>query len=199
MSEILEKLFGSKARVKILRLFLFNPKTSFSVMQITEATGTSKRTARSNSKRLQSIGILEKVKLEGEGKARVGWRLNESFPYRQQLHSLMIGTETFDRQAVERDLKSAGIQAAVLSGIFVNEEKSPVDLLLVGIDVDDKHLSQLINETEQRIGAELRYTLFSPESFEYRKSMFDRLVRDVMEYEHQVLFNNTGITLKEED
>jgi hypothetical protein len=46
---------------------------------------------------------------------------------------------------------------------------------------------------EAEIGKELRYAYFSTDEFRYRLSMYDKLIRDILDYPHRVLLDKLGI------
>ena len=60
MIEILEKIFGSAARVKIMRLFLFNPEETFSFDQIAVRAKVSSPIARHELSMMEKIGLIKK-------------------------------------------------------------------------------------------------------------------------------------------
>ena len=200
MSEILEKLFGSKARVKILRLFLFNPHDSFSASRISDQTGVQGRTARSNAKRLESIGFLYAGKVEPRSKHAskkkvTAWQLNHGFPYRDALHSLLIRSELFDTEVLREQIEAAGnIQVLLLAGVFLHHPSTRIDICVVGEDLDKEKIEKTIQEFEQDIGTELRYAVLTTSDFEYRHGMYDRFVRDVLEHPHEPIIDKLGIT-----
>ena len=49
---------------------------------------------------------------------------------------------------------------------------------------------------ESEIGRELRYAMLAASDFGYRLNMNDKLVRDVMDYPHRIVFDRLNIGLK---
>lgn len=58
--DILGKLFGSSARVKIMRLFLLNPLTPFDTTQISEKSKTKKEVTKKETVLLEQVGLIQK-------------------------------------------------------------------------------------------------------------------------------------------
>ena len=58
--EILGKLFGSEARVKILRLFFLNEEMGFEMKEIEKRTKLKATTVRKEIVALKSIGFIKK-------------------------------------------------------------------------------------------------------------------------------------------
>jgi len=58
---MIDKLFSSKARVEILKLFLFNPQDSFYQRQISAITHQPIRGVQREVAKLESIGLIENL------------------------------------------------------------------------------------------------------------------------------------------
>lgn len=49
-----------------------------------------------------------------------------------------------------------------------------------------------MTELEYNLGRELRYAALDQEDFKYRHSIGDKLVRDVLDFEHMVVMDKMG-------
>ena len=56
---MINRLFSSRARVEILKLFLFNPDNSFYQRQVSNLTNQSIRGVQRELENLQKIGLME--------------------------------------------------------------------------------------------------------------------------------------------
>ena len=65
MSEILEALFGSKARTRILRFFILNPDKEYRVMEIAKKNMLSSGAVRKEIKDLRKVKFLIEHKRKG--------------------------------------------------------------------------------------------------------------------------------------
>jgi predicted nucleotidyltransferase len=93
-----------------------------------------------------------------------------------------------------RLLKKAGnLRLVVLSGVFTDAAESNVDLLVVGDRLDERSLARAVHTIEAELGREIRYASFSTDDFNYRRGIYDRLIRDLFDYPHQALLDRIGL------
>jgi hypothetical protein len=179
--ETLGKIFGSPARVKIMRLFFLNRTTGFKVKEIAKRSRVSSDLVRREIKLLSSVSFI---------KSRGGdWVFDSSFPYISELEELLINTDTLEREAVVKNFRRTGrLKLLILSGVFIKNKDSRVDLLVVGDKLKRGKVDEEIKKLEAEIGAELVYAVFDAKEFAYRLSMYDKLVRDVLDFPHEVIF-----------
>lgn len=198
--ESLGKIFGSTLRVKIMRLFLFNEKISFDIDDVVVRSRGKKPDARKELVMLEKIGFIKKkifskkiekpsrkkdVKKEYKRVKVNGWMLNTRFDLMIPLQELLLNSELIKESDIAKRIKKSGkIKLLVLSGLFVHDTNRKLDMLLVGEKIKKDILEKEIAIIESEIGHELRYAFFDKKEYEYRISMYDKLVRDVMEYEH---------------
>ncbi len=196
--EKLGKLFGSNARVKIMRLFLFNEAQAFDIDDIVEKSMVQKTDARKELQLLTKINFLKQKTFvkktflkNGKTKKKTvkGWVLNLKFDFIEKLRSL-IESELIDEKKFLKKLKKTGILKFVtLSGLFLKDEDRKVDILIVGNNLKKDLLFREIKKLEAEIGQELSYAVFDVDEFQYRLDMNDKLVRDVMENKNYVLLD----------
>ncbi len=207
--KILEKMFGSEARVKIMRIFLFNSRKVYEKTDVALRTKVSSRSAAREIGLLEKIGIIEKKratkiihpphsKKDGRQKSLkkryVGYVLNESFSYLVPLQSLLINMSLIKDDYILRKIGTSGkLKLVVLAGIFIQDTHSRVDILVVGDRIRKKKLDATIKMLEAEIGKELRYSVFETKDFKYRVDMYDKLVRDIFEYPHKKILNKLGV------
>lgn len=200
--ETLGKLFGSVGKVKIMRLFLFNPTTPFDIHDIEKRSAVSEREARADVHALEHAGFIEKKQFVKEidhrgGFRRVkcrGWQLNESFMYLTDLRTLLIHSLLFKDSDIARRLARAGVLKFVaIAGVFIQSPESRIDLLIVGDRLKEKAIENVIRSLEAEIGKELRYSVLETIDFTYRLGVFDKLVRDVLDYPHRTILDRIGV------
>lgn len=193
--DILGKLFGGVARVKIIRLFLLNPDQGFETSLVAERSRLSSSTARQTITQLANMSLVKKrsfVKEVVNGrtgkvtKKRVqGWFLNPEFPYIQELKALLVEGDFFKHEDLVKRFRPAGrVQLLIVSGVFIQQSDSRLDLLLVGDNISKKYIQKTISVLESELGKELAYAVFDTNDFKYRVSMYDKLLRDMFEYPH---------------
>jgi putative transposon-encoded protein len=188
--ETLEKLFGSAAKVKIMRLFIFNPDQFFTTKLMVQ------RTRLTSSQIRKELGLLEKIKLlktRGQGVKKV-WYVNDTFVHLTPLRELMTHSVAVSFDSLVRKIgKTCKLKALVLSGLFINHPESRVDMLIIGNQFNRDSFARTIKKLESEIGKELSYAVLETEDFRYRMGIGDRLVRDILEFPHQVAYDKLGV------
>jgi len=140
---MLEQLFGSKTRLKLLRIFYTESDKAFFVRELSRLVGVQINAVRRELKILLSMDIVQEkiVKLkEGSNELEVGEKLRryyelnpESIIY-SELQALLIKDKIAGQKEFiqEFEKKMSDTQLLVLSGEFTNDKKAPTDLLVVG-------------------------------------------------------------------
>lgn len=188
----LAKLFGSAARLKLLRLFLFNDDITLTLTDAAFRARVSKEIARKELGVLVAIGILRKK----SGK-EAGYQVEKKFLHFEPLKVFMRTTTDVSDTAILASLKKAGtVKLVVLSGLFTGALESKIDMLIVGDRLDEKPLATAIHALEAELGRELRYACFTTEQFKYRLGVYDRLLRDLFDYANRVILDRIGLAAK---
>ncbi|KND46809.1 MAG: hypothetical protein AB199_00010 [Parcubacteria bacterium C7867-004] len=189
----LSKLFGSPARLKLLRLFLFNDDMAFTSADAAFRTRTAKEAARKELVVLVASGIVRKK----AGKGPVMYQADRKFGHYDALKVFMRTTTDLSDSYIVSTLKRAGsMRLIALSGLFTGALESKVDLLIVGDKVEEKPLALAIRTLEAELGRELRFASFSTEQFRYRLGVYDRLLRDVFDFPNRTIVDKLGVTQK---
>ncbi len=204
--DILGKLFGSDSKVKIMRLFLFNPETPFTRADVAERARVSPAAARhelsviKKMRLIRSKGFTKRVLRKNGKRNRFvkkkagGWILNPAFPYLGELQRLLIDTSLLRGEELLRKLNPAGkLKLVIMAGIFIQNADSRVDLFVVGDHLRRRTLERAIQGLESEMGTELRYAAFETNEFNYRLGMFDKLIRDILDYPHSVVLDRLGL------
>ncbi len=205
--DILGKLFSSVPLVKVMRLFLMNPETGFETKEVAARAQIKESSARTELNLLKSAGMLKKKNFVKEVevknkkgtsfvKRRVeGWTLDPEFKYIDPLQSLLIGSDRIDRNDLIKRLKPAGrIKLLVIAGVFIRDPESRADMLIVGDNLKMKTLGNIVKTMESEIGKELKYAVFTSEEFKYRANMYDKLVCDIFEFDHEELIKSPDLS-----
>ncbi len=191
MTDPLAKLFGSNARVKLLRLFLFNPRQSFTVGEAAARTCTPALEAKRELVLLLRVGVISPA-ARGRG---LRYQLDTEFRYIVPLQALLLNAAARGENLVER-LRGVGVlKFVVLAGIFVGEMEGRIDALIVGDRIKERLLRERMKRLEAELGRELRYALLPSDDLLYRLTVSDRLVRDVFDYPHRIVLDKLGTNL----
>src|SRR3989344_1843477 len=188
--ELLGRLFGSSARLKTLRLFVFNQDTAFTISDIAERTKLSKEVARREISELLSAGLLRKKGAQ----TPAHYQANPRFEHLEALDTFIRETTSARPQKIIAALKRAGtLRLVALSGHFTGILEPQIDLLVVGDHIEDRTLASSVRSLEAELGREIRYASFATADFRYRLGVYDRLLRDVFDYPHRLLIDKIGL------
>jgi hypothetical protein len=203
MADPLSILFGSTARVKLLRFFLFNPSKEFTFDDMCKRAKLVRRTARTEISALERAEVITKrmiaVTLIGKnGKEKktkvVGYGLNKKFPELQALQTFLFETAPVDGKTLLTHLRKAGtLDFVAVAGVFVREFEQELDVLIAMKKVSQAKIETAIRALEAEIGMEIRYAIMTSDNLLYRVGMNDRLTRDVFDYKHQIIIDRIGI------
>lgn len=191
MSAILETLFGSKERARILRFFLQNPDTPYEFSDIKTKNMLQGAKVRKEVDLLEKIGfILKKSK-----KGKANYQLNGEFDFYPELKSLIAKSNVCPQcQSLKKVTKIGNVKLAVVSGAFINYPKSKADMIIVGEEISKARLKNLMNNLEAEIGKEINFVLMNMEEFKYRLNMLDKFVLEFLEGPHEEVINKvTGL------
>ena len=209
MIEILEKIFGSAAKVKIMRLFLFNPAETFDLGQIVERSKVTPASARHEVSMMEKVGLIKKRSFYkdyevGPSKNRkierrrtIGWTIDENFEYLEPLQNLLIHISPLRNGEILNRLARVGkMKLVVVSGAFIQNWDSRVDLLIVGDNIKKGTLENVIKTIESEVGREIRYASFETPDFKYRLGVYDKLIRDILDFPHEAILDKLNMSLK---
>ncbi|MGZ6004564.1 MAG: transcriptional regulator [Candidatus Saccharimonadales bacterium] len=203
---MVEQLFGSKTRVKLLQLFYSNPNRSFYVREITRKIDEQINSVRRELANLLSMGLIA----SDNNNNRLYYEVNQDYEFYEPLSAIFGGGKMTasakpkakageDKEvAVEpivkedpeiAELKSLGnVELVIYTGQFTRDDTSGIDLLIVG-DVNQAKINKFIEDLEQKENKEIRYTVMTLPDFEYRKQVKDRFLSDVLSSKKQVVID----------
>lgn len=200
------KLFGGVSRVKLMRLFLFSPDVGFDLAEITGKAKVPKTTARKELNFFFGIKFIKKGKVAREVKRKKGkkvivkkikldgWFLNKNFDYINSLHDILIESKFLHHGEVLKRFKNTGnIKLLIISGVFIKNDDTNVDILIVGDSLKRWAIEHALRQIEAEIGKELRYGVFETQDFMYRLDMYDKFIRNILDYPHERLIEKIRV------
>ena len=200
--EILDKIFGSAAKVRMMRLFILNPNQQFSVDEVETRTMTREKEVRVELALLEKIDLIRRRTVSRKenpestrSKKTQVWALNQKFIYFEELKSFLVNANLIKNSELIRKMGRVGkIKLIVLAGVFLNQlDESKIDLLVVGDEIRRASFENIVKSLESELGKEIKYAFFPTADFVYRLNMYDKLVRDLFDYPHQVVLDRIGI------
>ena len=204
---MIEQLFGSKTRVKLLQLFYSNPNRSFFVREITRKIDEQINSVRRELSNLLSIGIITSDNTNN----KLYYEVNQKFEYYQPLQQIFGGgLKKASSQAnqtnaapaandIETELRAIGhVELAVFTGQFTRDNTAGVDFLVVG-EVNPNALQKYVDQLEAQENKALRYTVMSLADFQYRQQIRDRFATAIQRAKKQILVDKHNLLLEKKD
>lgn len=190
---MIDALFGSKTRVKLLHLFLNSPGQAYYVREITRIIDEQINSVRRELSNMLKVGIIKSDTSDNKLYYEVNQRYEHYVPLRaifaddvmvsESQHS-SIQPSTLDWQGKLDEL--GGTKLAVIAGVLVGGSTSSVDLLLVGNPAKAK-LAKFIKAVEKKEGRELNYSVMSYDEFYYRLSIHDRFIMEIIKSKNVII------------
>ncbi len=173
---MLEQLFGSRTRVKLLRQFLTNPGTPFYVRELTRKIDEQLNSVRRELANLLGLGVLT----VSERDDKKYYQLNTKFVLAEELKALLLKSQLLVEEDLVRKIRGLGkVRYLALTGSFTGAKQSATDVLVVG-KVERALLVRAIERFQREVGREVNYTLFTVREFEERRGLGDKFLLTVL-------------------
>lgn len=192
---MIDALFGSKTRVKLLHLFLNNPNRAFYVREITRKIDEQINSVRRELANMLSIGIIKSETSNN----RLYYEINQEYQHYEPLRQIFGDSGSSEAAKVVESndwikrLKPLGdVRVALFSGSLVKGSTSEVDVLLAG-DINKTQAKKFLKELEEEEGRTLNYSIMSYEDFYYRLSIRDKFVTTIVGGKYTVLTDTENI------
>ena len=200
---MVDQLFGSKTRVKLLQLFMSNPNRSFYVREITRKVEEQINSVRRELANLLSIGVIT----SDTSNNKLYYEVNQKFEYYEPLAAIfgdgVMSVKKTKKAAVspggeivvnqEQEVAKLGnVSLAFLTGWFTRDNSAPVDFFLVG-DFNRTKVDNYMKELETTENREIRYVIFSDDDFVYRRQINDRFTITALEAKKQILVDRDSV------
>ena len=162
---MLETLITSKTRVKLLVKFFLNPQNKSYLRGLSEEFGESTNSIRFELNRFEEAGML-KSEMEGNKKL---FKANPSFPLFEDLQGIVRKFADIDH-VIERITSRLGnLEEAYLAGDLASgTNNSRIEIMLIGKNLDEDYLQQLVEKTEKLINKTIGYQVK-----DNKKNIFD--------------------------
>ncbi len=188
----LEKLLGGQGRVRVMKLFLFNPEFKVQSDIIAEKTQIKGASLKREMKFLVDAGFLKK---RGSGR-KTNYYLNESFKFKNEFKDLLIQNAFTSHDVLLKKLSKIGrLKMVALSGMFTNLTDAKVDMLVVVDNARQPVINKVVSHIEAEMGRELKFAFIGADDFKYRIGVGDRLIRDVFDYPHNIIVDKIGVAM----
>ena len=180
LDSFLEQLLKDKTQTNLVALFFASPERSIFMGEL-EKRLRAKDLGDGLNKLIKNGIILSFMK-----KNLRYYRINTKHPLYYQLKEI-IGKHArgYQDELVREIRKLPGVKRVLLTGLFTGSPHFECDIVIIG-EPGEKPLNAFILGTQNLMGQELNYAVFTETEFEYRRNIFDRFTKDIMEHEHLI-------------
>jgi len=197
---MIDKLFGSKTRVKLLHLFMNHPGQSFYVREITRLIDEQINSVRRELSNMLEVGIITSDTADN----KLYYQANQRYEFYRPLRAIFAGGSMGDEEKSDEQKATANqneidiianipsLRLAIFSGVLVKGSTASVDVILVG-NVAAAKAKAAIAMIEKLEGRELNYTVLPYDEFYYRLSVRDKFITEVLASKHSVAVDKDNI------
>ncbi|MFY9228384.1 MAG: transcriptional regulator [Candidatus Microsaccharimonas sp.] len=191
---MIDTLFGSKTRVKLLHLFLNHPGQSFYVREITRLIDEQINSVRRELSNMLEVGVITSDTADN----KLYYEVNQRYEFYTALRAIFAGEaidatkpslapeqSNVNEQYLSAIAGIASLRIAILAGVLVRGSTSSVDVLLVG-SVPTAKAKAAMSIIEKLEGREINYTVMSYDDFYYRLSVRDKFLTEILNSTHTV-------------
>lgn len=174
---MLEKIFTSKVRLKLLQFFLSHRTSRYYQRQLEKLLGVNIRSLQLELNNLLEIGFLYKEK-DGN---RIYYFVNEKFPLLEELYKLIL-KGSFFMNKLQVLLSDKKIDVAFIYGSAAEHdllEESDIDLFILG-RIDPYNLHATIQILEKNFSRVINYVVYTKEEMIKKKKKRTGFITDVI-------------------
>lgn len=183
---MLESIFGSATRVKMLNLLLLAADQRFEPARLARDLDLPANSVRHELDNLVRFGLLSEEKIL---KKRY-FSVKADFILYPEIKALFAKAQILSSQKFIFGLqKISQPKFLALTGIFTNYPEAQTDLLVVG-NVRRPAFLKLMKELEHDLGREINFTIMTEKEFLYREEIMDIFLYNILSGKTLVLIDN---------
>lgn len=195
---MIDALFGSKTRVKLLYLFMNSPEQEFYVREITKKIDEQINSVRRELANMMEIGLIRSDSRDN----KIFYRVNREHIFYHPLHKMFTSKEAMKEEQSEEQSALAkkffaigDVRLVLFMGKLVNSFDSSLDLVVVG-NVSKVKLKNLIHHLEDLLSItrdEINWQHYGTDDFFYRRSVGDEHVNNILDAKYTVVVDVDGV------
>jgi hypothetical protein len=194
---MLDAIFGSALRVKILNIFLLYPERKYQIQAIARDFSLPLASLRHELENLLKFGLIKEEIAEDndqdkkkKGTASKRYSANTGFLLYPEIKALFVKAQImFSQKFLIGLTKICQPKFLALTGLFTNYPEAQTDLLIVG-HIRRSLFLKLIKDLEKDLGREINYTIMDEKEFRYRREIMDIFLYNILEGKTLVLLDN---------
>ncbi len=221
---MLSNLFGSKARVKILKLFLTHPDDKFYIRQISRDLKLQLNSVRRELDNLEKFGLLisNPAEFDQETEAvmtreefikqfntsvksnrkikksskleKKYYQVNKNFILYEEIKALVVKAQILYEKDFINKLNKAGRPRLLILTGFFVNDMDKAVDLFLVGRLNKRKLLKLIKELEGALGREINFTHMSNQEFKYRRDITDVFLYDILGGKKLVVIDEVGLS-----
>jgi len=175
---MLNELFSSKARVEILKLFIFEPEEKLYQRQIALRSRQPIRAVQREVQKLEKIGLLKKSTAGN----RVYYSVDKACPIYAELKGIIFKTSGMAEILKTGITGSKNVSFAFIYGSYAEGREgslSDIDLMVVG-ELSSRELSKILSKSKAELSREINYAIFKPVEFKNKVKNRDHFLNTVL-------------------
>ncbi len=197
-TSVLEGFFEGPIKLKLWKIFALNKEKEFTLKDISRLTKTKIDTISTHVRDFMKKGIIQAEKkninnLQNKD-VNIYYKMSQEFPLLQEITKLILTAIPRSSEDVLSHISGLErLKTVILSGFFTSEQgisshgysatQSPIDMLLI-FEKTPNNVSSVISDLEHKLGRDLTYAALDENDFKYRHSIGDKLIRDVLDFDH---------------
>ena len=161
---MLESLIRSKTRIKILFKLFLNENSASHLRGLEKEFGESSNSIRIELNRLIDAGLLSSEQIKNK---RI-YKANRKHPLYDSINGMLLKIVGIDKLVERVTSKIGNLEAAYLIGEFASgHDSDTIELALVGNNLDEQYIKNLICKAEEKIDRKIVYMTFTPEQLSW--------------------------------
>ena len=199
---MIDALFGSKTRVKLLNLFLNNPGRAFYVREITREVGEQINSVRRELANLVSVGVVRADSLDN----KLYYEVDTTQEFYEPLHTIFaneaaVASDTkVSTKAWAKKFATVGdVRVVIFAGKLVYDSDSQVDILVAGDNMSQIKLKNIVKALERESSGSIAYTTLDFNDFYYRLSVRDQFISGILDAKHTVVIDENRLLTEKND
>ena len=188
---MLEQIFGSTARTKILKFFCLHLQDKFFIRELSRDLNLQLNSIRRELDNLENFGFLYSEEQPG----KKFYFVNQNFSLFTEIKNLVLKSLAVEEMHIAGQMsKIPGLSLLIFTGVLTNAPTS-TDVLIVG-KVKKKEFGRYLKEIAEGTPEELRYTFLSKQDYLYRLEITDKFIYDIWAHENIVVVDKLSKEIK---
>lgn len=188
---MLEQIFSSDARTKLLKFFCIHGQNKFFVRELARRLRLQVNSVRRELENLEKFGFL---KTETH-RSKKYYLANYEFPIFAEIKALIFKTLAIEEMHIaSRMSKIGGLNLLIFTGVLTNTQ-APTDVLIVG-KVSKNNFDKYLKKIAEGLTDDLRYTFMTKADYLYRLEITDKFIYDIWAGDKIVVVDNISKELR---